>query len=101
VTEAEFKFVVQGTDKMYLSLLPMFNMANYRYQLVLSCDVPEDVMAAYRAIRARDPKAVVFLSTARAVKLESILAGSFTGVLSNGLETWVNSYTSSEPALTL
>ncbi|GAB1527192.1 hypothetical protein RhiTH_010367 [Rhizoctonia solani] len=90
VTAADYKFVVQGTDKMYLTMLPMFNHANYRHQLIVSCDVPLDVMETYREAKAEDPSAVFMLSTASPVELTSILAGSFKAVLhkrsDNGVE---------------
>ncbi|KAG8736795.1 hypothetical protein FRC11_002442 [Ceratobasidium sp. 423] len=85
VTPANFRFIVQGTDKPYLTLLPMFNMANYRHQLILSCDFPESVLRRYRAERAKNPSAVFYLSTTKDVELESILAGSFNAMLEQGL----------------
>ncbi|KAF8761186.1 Pyridoxal-dependent decarboxylase conserved domain [Rhizoctonia solani] len=85
VTEDDFRFVLQGTDKPYLTLLPMFNMANYRHQLILSCDIPAGVMDTYRAERAKDPKATFFIGTTKDVKLDSILAGSFEAMLEKGL----------------
>ena len=63
----------------------MFNMANYRYQLILSCDLPESVLETYRAERAKDPSAVFYIGTTKNVKLESILAGSFDAMLEKGL----------------
>ncbi|CAE6442059.1 unnamed protein product [Rhizoctonia solani] len=85
ITEDDFRFIVQGTDKPYLTLLPMFNMANYRHQLILSCDLPQNVLETYRAERAKDPSAVFYIGTTKDVKLESILAGSFDAMLEKGL----------------
>jgi len=85
ITAADFRFIVQGTDKLYLSLLPMFNMANYRHQLILSCDVPANVMTAYRETREKDPSAFVTLGSAGKIKLEELLSGSFKGVMNKGL----------------
>ncbi|KAG9084859.1 hypothetical protein FS749_004894 [Ceratobasidium sp. UAMH 11750] len=85
VTAADFRFIVQGTDKLYLSLLPMFNMANYRHQLILSCDVPANVMTAYREAREKDPSVFVTLGSAEKIKLEELLSGSFRGVMNKGL----------------
>ncbi|KEP47769.1 pyridoxal-dependent decarboxylase domain protein [Rhizoctonia solani 123E] len=85
ITEDDFRFIVQGTDKPYLTLLPMFNMANYRHQLILSCDIPESVLETYRAERAKDPSAVFYIGTTKDVRLESILAGSFDAMLEKGL----------------
>ncbi|CAE6425087.1 unnamed protein product [Rhizoctonia solani] len=90
VTAADYKFIVQGTDKLYLSMLPMFNHANFRHQLILSCDVPEDVMASYREAKEEDPSAVFMLSTASSVELTSILAGSFKGVLQKRLSAGID-----------
>ncbi|KAJ1311923.1 hypothetical protein OPQ81_010383 [Rhizoctonia solani] len=85
ITEDDFRFIVQGTDKPYLTLLPMFNMANYRHQLILSCDLPQDVMDIYRKERNNDPSAVFYIGTTKHVKLETILAGSFEAMLEKGL----------------
>jgi hypothetical protein len=85
VTAADYKFVVQGTDKVYLSLLPMFNHANYRHQLIMSCDLPSEVMEIYRKAKEEDESAVFMLSTASPVELTNILAGSFKGVLQKRL----------------
>ncbi|CCO32116.1 L-2,4-diaminobutyrate decarboxylase Short=DABA decarboxylase [Rhizoctonia solani AG-1 IB] len=85
VTEDDFRFILQGTDKPYLTLLPMFNMANYRHQLILSCEIPANVMDIYRAERAKDPSATFFVGTTKDVKLDSILAGSFDAMLEKGL----------------
>ncbi|KAJ1311931.1 hypothetical protein OPQ81_010391 [Rhizoctonia solani] len=89
VTADEYKFIVQGTDKLYLSMVPMFNHANFRHQLILSCDVPEDVMESYREAKKEDRSAVFMLSTASPVELTSILSGSFTGVLQKRLATGI------------
>ncbi|CAE6445310.1 unnamed protein product [Rhizoctonia solani] len=85
VSAGDYKFVVQGTDKLYLSALPMFNHANYRQQLIVSCDVPEEVMSSYREAKEEDPSAVFMIATASPVELTSILAGSFKGVLQKRL----------------
>jgi hypothetical protein len=63
----------------------MFNMANYRHQLILSCDVPADVMTAYRAAREKEPSLVVTLGSAGKIKLEELLSGSFKGVMNKGM----------------
>jgi hypothetical protein len=63
----------------------MFNMANYRHQLILSCEIPANVMDIYRAERAKDPSATFFVGTTKDVKLDSILAGSFDAMLEKGL----------------
>lgn len=90
VTAADYKFVVQGTDKVYLSLLPMFNHANYRHQLIMSCDLPSEVMEIYRKAKEEDESAVFMLSTASPIELTKIMAGSFKGILQkrsqNGVE---------------
>ncbi|QRV81992.1 Pyridoxal-dependent decarboxylase conserved domain [Ceratobasidium sp. AG-Ba] len=85
VTAADFRFIVQGTDKLYLSLLPMFNMANYRHQLILSCDVPADVLAKYHDARNNDPSIYITLGTSGKVNLAEIVSGSFKGVIDKGL----------------
>jgi hypothetical protein len=40
-------FIMQGTKTLFLVHLAMFNMANHRYQLVITGDLPPAVMNKY------------------------------------------------------
>lgn len=46
--------LVAGTDVVYFSHLPMFHVP-HNYQLILEAQLPEDVLAEYRADAARHP----------------------------------------------
>ncbi len=46
---------MQGTDKLYLVHLPMFYMANHRYQVIITGDLDPTVMKKYRDARALHP----------------------------------------------
>jgi hypothetical protein len=48
-------FVMQGTDKLFLVHLPMFNMENHRYQLIITGDLSESDMAKYVEARKANP----------------------------------------------
>ncbi|QRV81993.1 pyridoxal-dependent decarboxylase domain protein [Ceratobasidium sp. AG-Ba] len=85
IAAADFRFIVQGTDKLHLTLLPVFNMANYRHQLILSCDVPPEVMDKYRDARDEDSSTCVILATFGKARLDDILAGIFRGCNGQGI----------------
>ncbi|EEB96233.1 hypothetical protein MPER_04664, partial [Moniliophthora perniciosa FA553] len=71
-------FVMQGTDKLYLVHLPMFNMASHRYQLIITGDLPDAEMAQYVAARKEDPKQLFTLGNVERDILEDMLkTGSF------------------------
>ncbi|KAF8473804.1 pyridoxal phosphate-dependent transferase [Kalaharituber pfeilii] len=49
-------FVIQGdTRTVHLVHLPMFNMANHRYQAILTGDLPEEVWKKYIDYRKKNP----------------------------------------------
>ena len=48
-------FVMQGVDNVCGVHLPMFNMENHRTQLIISCDMPSEVLDLYRQRKAADP----------------------------------------------
>jgi hypothetical protein len=79
-------FVMQGTDKLHLVHLPMFNMANHRYQLIMAGDLPDNVMEEYRAARKENPGQFYTLGTAEKHILRDIIieGGSFDAVIDEG-----------------
>ncbi|PSS37347.1 hypothetical protein PHLCEN_2v824 [Hermanssonia centrifuga] len=75
-------FVMQGTDKVHLVALPMFQMANFRQQVILAVDIPPEALAQYKAAQDANPTAVFSLSTSSEVALDDILrAGTFTATI--------------------
>lgn len=48
-------FIMQGTDKLFLVHLPMFYMANYRYQVIITGDLDSITMKKYQSARAQHP----------------------------------------------
>ncbi|KAL7935760.1 pyridoxal phosphate-dependent transferase [Trichoderma chlorosporum] len=48
-------FVMQGLDQIHLVHIPMFNMANHRWQLIITADFPEDVKQRYQQLRKENP----------------------------------------------
>ncbi|CAG8801659.1 31807_t:CDS:2, partial [Racocetra persica] len=49
-------FIIQGIEKIYLVHLPMFNMENHRYQLILQAELPKEIMDEYIKEREDNPK---------------------------------------------
>lgn len=86
VTPDMHGFIMQGTDKLYLVHLPMFNMANHRYQLIITGDIPAAKMEEYRNARAAMPNKYFTLGTAEATTLGDILRNKkFKAVINKGL----------------
>ncbi|TCD62789.1 hypothetical protein EIP91_006407 [Steccherinum ochraceum] len=81
-------FILQGTDPVYLVSLPMFHMANFREQVILCVDLPENVRRAYADARADTPAVVFSISTAREDTLSDILLrGSFVANMDDSVPT--------------
>lgn len=66
-------FVIQGLDQIHLVHIPMFNMANHRWQLVITADFPADVHEQYKQLRRWNPGVVYTLANMRAETLENLL----------------------------
>ncbi|KAK7053227.1 hypothetical protein VNI00_003850 [Paramarasmius palmivorus] len=72
------RFIMQGLDRLYLVHLPMLNMANHRYQVIVSGDLPADAMAEYVRARTRNPKQVCTLMNAKpGILQEMLVQGTF------------------------
>jgi hypothetical protein len=86
VTPALHGFVMQGTKKLFLVHLPMFNMANHRYQLIITGDLPTDVMNKYKQARVQFPDQYFTLGNASKETLSTMLANKrFKAVIDKGL----------------
>jgi hypothetical protein len=86
VTPDMHGFIMQGTDKLHLVRLPMFNMANHRHQLIITGDIPPAKMDEYRKVRAALPQQYFTLGTAEATTLGDILRDKkFKAVINKGL----------------
>ncbi|KAK4245017.1 L-tyrosine decarboxylase [Corynascus novoguineensis] len=59
-------FVMQGLDRIYLVHIPMFHMANHRWQLIVTADYPAEVQKQYRELREKNPDK--FYTTANVAK---------------------------------
>jgi glutamate/tyrosine decarboxylase-like PLP-dependent enzyme len=89
VTRDFHGFVIQGTKNaktVFLVHLPMFNMANHRYQLIITGDLPTDVMTKYKQARLDFPDQYFTLGNARKQTLTALLANEkFKAVIDKGL----------------
>lgn len=48
-------FVMQGLDQIHLVHIPMFQMANHRWQLIITAEFPENVKQRYQQLRKENP----------------------------------------------
>jgi hypothetical protein len=86
VTPALHGFVMQGTKKLFLVHLSMFNMANHRYQLIITGDLPTPVMNKYKQARHDFPDQYFTLGNASKETLDTMLANKkFKAVIDKGL----------------
>lgn len=79
-------FVMQGTERVFLVHLPMFQMANHRYQLIITGTLPPKVMDVYKAARAKNPAQFYTLANVNPAILMDIVreGGSFDAVINTG-----------------
>ncbi|KZS99831.1 uncharacterized protein LAESUDRAFT_667508 [Laetiporus sulphureus 93-53] len=70
---AVHSFIMQGTDKIYLTYLPMFNVGNYRQQLIVSAELPRHAALAYMQAQKASPEAIFTVHTSNKALLASIL----------------------------
>ncbi|TDL20030.1 PLP-dependent transferase [Rickenella mellea] len=94
-------FVMQGLEKLYLVHLPMFSMANQRFQLVITGDLPPVAMEAYVDARRKNPTSYFTLANAKKEILADMLErGSFEAVINQGLPDSASSHFMSRVKLT-
>ncbi|KAK6531098.1 hypothetical protein TWF281_007923 [Arthrobotrys megalospora] len=79
-------FVMQGDCPVHLVHLPMFNMKNHRYQLIITGDLPSDILEKYKTDKAANPDAFYLLGNQNKETLSDLLsAKEFDAVIDKGL----------------
>ncbi|KAF8877174.1 pyridoxal-dependent decarboxylase domain protein [Infundibulicybe gibba] len=80
-------FVMQGTDKLHLVHLPMFNMENHRHQTIITAELPEDVKKKYVYTKKGNPSHFFILGTAEKELFTKIIqeGAEFKAVIDMGL----------------
>ncbi|KAF4919982.1 putative L-tyrosine/L-aspartate decarboxylase [Colletotrichum viniferum] len=75
------KFLIQGTEKIYLIHRPMFHVANHRQQLIMSAKFDDRSKAKYADMKNSNPSEPLILVTKRKVMLKDIAerGGKFEG----------------------
>lgn len=73
VTPDIHRFVMQGQDRIYLVHMPMFHLANRRWQLIMTAEYPDDVLKQYQQLRTENPDKIYTTANVRAAKLEDLL----------------------------
>lgn len=64
---------MQGIEKVFLVHLPMFNMANHRWQLVLTADLPAAARDQYHKLRSENPDKVYTVANTAPEVLDDML----------------------------
>ncbi|CAG8628757.1 15509_t:CDS:2, partial [Racocetra persica] len=94
-------FVMQGVEKLYLTHLPMFQMENHRQQVIITADLPENIMLQYRNARLENSSHVFFLGNQDEMELDDIACNgsSFKGVIYRDFDpkteipiTWIKDF---------
>ena len=86
VTRDFHGFVMQGTQKVFLVHLAMFNMANHRHQLIITGDLPADVMVKYNKARLDFPNNYFTLANESKETLKVLLKNKkFKAVIDKGM----------------
>ncbi|KZT44260.1 hypothetical protein SISSUDRAFT_345054 [Sistotremastrum suecicum HHB10207 ss-3] len=70
---ANHGFILQGTDKLFFGHLALYKVEAHQWQLVISGDVPSDIMEKIRAQRKKDPKSYLFLTNKIPTLLQDLL----------------------------
>lgn len=65
---------MQGTDQLFLSYISVFNIGNYRQQVILTAQLPADIMKIYVDEVEKDPAALITLTTTEKALLSKILS---------------------------
>ena len=76
---------MQGTDQVHLVYLPQFNVAPRRYQVIITCKLPQDVMTKYVEFKETNPGEFFTLRTVDKALLPDLLRdGHFKAVMDIG-----------------
>ncbi|KAJ3505820.1 hypothetical protein NLJ89_g7216 [Agrocybe chaxingu] len=86
-TPAHHSFVMQGTDKLFLSYISVFHIGNYRQQVVVTAELPADVMHAYVREVQDEPAALFTLTTEKVLLSEVLFDGHCKVSIHKGLNT--------------
>ncbi|KAF8892114.1 pyridoxal phosphate-dependent transferase [Infundibulicybe gibba] len=73
-------FVMQGTDKLHLVHLPMFNMENHRHQTIITAELPEDVKRKYVHAKQENPSRFFTLGTINKELFTDIIQGALVRI---------------------
>jgi hypothetical protein len=66
-------FVMQGLDQIHLVHIPMFQMANHRWQLIITVDFPENVKKRYQQLRKENPTQFYTVANTQKELLEDMI----------------------------
>ncbi|GBB93074.1 hypothetical protein RclHR1_02100023 [Rhizophagus clarus] len=85
----EHAFVIQGTDKLYFTHLPMFQMENHRQQVIFTADLPQKTKEDYEEARKKNPSHIYFLGNKNKMTLDDIACDghTFEGVIYEGFDS--------------
>ena len=74
---------MQGTDNLYLTHLPMFQMENHRRQVIITADLPKNIKELYLEARKANPSHVYYLGNQDVMTLDDIAynGSSFKGII--------------------
>ncbi|KAF8887664.1 pyridoxal phosphate-dependent transferase [Gymnopilus junonius] len=84
---AQHSFVMQGTDRLFLSYISVFNIGNYRQQVVLTGDLSDEVMKTYVQEAEGHPSTLFTLTMEKSLFLTIISNGSCRVSVYKGLDT--------------
>ncbi|KAF3762117.1 pyridoxal-dependent decarboxylase conserved domain protein [Cryphonectria parasitica EP155] len=73
ITKSIHGFVMQGLEQVFLVHLPMFNMANHRWQLILAADLPAAAKEQYQNLRKDNPEKFYTVANTESEILETML----------------------------
>ena len=86
ITPTFHGFIMQGTSRVHLVHLPMFNMADHRFQLIITGDLPPDILKKYVAARKERPGQYFTLANAKPeILMTMVEAGRFDAVIDIGI----------------
>jgi hypothetical protein len=63
---------MQGLDQIHLVHIPMFHMANHRWQLIITAEFPNDVQQRYQQLRKENPDKFYTVANTQNELLEDI-----------------------------
>jgi hypothetical protein len=82
ISPETLKFLMQGTDKLFLVYQPHFHKANGRFQLILEVSIDKVAMNSYVKARAAHPGEVYKLETEHTTIAELLETHSVSGTIS-------------------